>query len=83
MATAKQKAYQKSVFVAIIKGLLALSECSLPQVLCRCSWVHTWLLLLVVLGDARLAGCLGARKCLALVLKKVLASIPPGRMNVR
>ena len=39
----------------------------LKLLLCRCSWVHTRLLLLVVLGGhVDSTGCLGARKCRSL-----------------
>ena len=62
MATAKVKRNpSKKTRLSKIESYKA---ANIKEVLCRCSWVHTRLLLLVVLGGhVDSTGCLGARKC--------------------
>ena len=58
MATAKFKRKPR------LSKIESYKAANIKEVLCRCSWAHTRLLLLVVLGEhADSTGCLDARKC--------------------
>ena len=64
MATAELKRKPRLSKIECYKAANIKKSVVSPQALCRCSWAHTRLLLLVVLGGhVDSTGCLGARKC--------------------